>query len=83
MSTRPHVADQGIVMRTGAWPDYALIDSGNGRKLERYGRYSVVRPEPQCLWGPRLDAGVWDKADAVFDPSDEDEAGNWRFAKGR
>lgn len=82
MSTRPHVADQGIVMRTSAWPDYALIDSGNGRKLERYGRYSVVRPEPQCLWGPRLDAGVWDKADAVFDPSDEDEAGNWRFAKG-
>jgi 23S rRNA (cytosine1962-C5)-methyltransferase len=82
MSTSPIVADQGIVMRTGAWPDYALIDSGSGRKLERYGRYRVVRPEPQCLWTPRLAAADWDGADAVFDPSDEDEAGNWRFKAG-
>ncbi|MDG2521866.1 class I SAM-dependent methyltransferase [Caulobacter segnis] len=68
-------------MRTTAWGDYALIDSGDGRKLERYGKYTVVRPEPQCLWRPRLDASVWDKADAVFDPSDEEEAGRWRFSK--
>jgi 23S rRNA (cytosine1962-C5)-methyltransferase len=83
MSTSPIVAEQGIVMRTGAWPDYALIDSGYGRKLERYGRYRVVRPEPQCLWSPRLTAADWDGADAVFDPSDEDEAGNWRFKGGQ
>src|SRR5215471_1199269 len=83
MSNNPNVADQGIVMRTGAWPDYALIDSGGGRKLERYGRFRVVRPEPQCLWAPRLSAADWDGADAVFDPSDEDEAGNWRFKKGQ
>ncbi|MGZ6013850.1 MAG: class I SAM-dependent methyltransferase, partial [Caulobacteraceae bacterium] len=82
MSNSPTVADQGLVMRTGAWPDYALIDSGDGRKLERYGRYRVVRPEPQCLWRPRLSAADWDAADAVFDPSDEEEAGNWRFRKG-
>jgi 23S rRNA (cytosine1962-C5)-methyltransferase len=82
MSNSPTVAEQGLVMRTRAWPDYALIDSGAGRKLERYGRYRVVRPEPQCLWQPRLPADEWDKADAVFDPSDEDEAGNWRFRKG-
>ena len=83
MNTSPTVAEQGIVMRTGAWPDYALIDSGHGRKLERYGRYRVVRPEPQCLWAPRLAAADWDGADAVFDPSDEDEAGNWRFKAGQ
>jgi 23S rRNA (cytosine1962-C5)-methyltransferase len=82
MNNSPRVADQGLVMRTCAWPDYALIDSGDGRKLERYGRYRVVRPEPQCLWRPRLDAAQWDAADAVFDPSDEEEAGNWRFRKG-
>jgi 23S rRNA (cytosine1962-C5)-methyltransferase len=69
-------------MRTTGWADYALLDSGHGKKLERYGRYTVVRPEPQCFWAPRLDAKVWDNADAVFDPSDEDEAGRWRF-KGR
>ncbi|MGZ3367419.1 MAG: class I SAM-dependent methyltransferase [Caulobacteraceae bacterium] len=83
MSNSPTVADQGLVMRTGAWPDYALIDSGDGRKLERYGRYRVVRPEPQCLWTPRLPAPDWERADAVFDPSDEDEAGNWRFKAGQ
>lgn len=81
MSNSPQVADQGLVMRTRAWSDYALIDSGGGRKLERYGRWRVVRPEPQCLWAPRLPPAEWD-ADAVFDPSDEDEAGNWRFKTG-
>ena len=82
MSTDPTVAPDALVMRTTAWPDYALIDSGGGRKLERYGRFRVVRPEPQCLWPPRLPAAEWDAADAVFDPSDEDEAGNWRFKAG-
>jgi 23S rRNA (cytosine1962-C5)-methyltransferase len=66
-------------MRTQGWADYALLDSGHGRKLERYGRYTVVRPEPQCLWAPRLSSQAWDAADAVFDPSDEEDAGRWRF----
>jgi 23S rRNA (cytosine1962-C5)-methyltransferase len=75
----PIVAEAPGVMRTRGWGDYALLDSGDGRKLERYGRYTVVRPEPQCLWRPRLPAEVWDKADAIFDPSDEEDAGRWRF----
>ena len=64
---------------TRGWADYALLDSGHGRKLERYGRFTVVRPEPQCFWSPRA-AAAFDRADAVFDPTDEDEAGRWRFA---
>ena len=64
---------------TRAWADYALLDSGGGRKLERYGRHTVVRPEPQCFWSPR-DPAAFDAADAVFDPTDEDESGRWRFA---
>ncbi|CAN7303803.1 class I SAM-dependent methyltransferase [Phenylobacterium sp. LjRoot219] len=80
MSARaPKVAEAPGVMRTRGWADYALLDSGNGRKLERYGRYTVVRPEPQCLWAPRLPAEAWAQADAVFDPSDEEDAGRWRF----
>ena len=75
----PTIAEAPSLMRTTGWADYALLDSGGGRKLERYGPYRVVRPEPQCLWTPRLDATVWDSADAVFDPTDEDEAGRWRF----
>lgn len=81
-SSGPNVAEAPLVMRTRGWGDYALLDSGDGRKLERYGLYTVVRPEPQCMWSPRLDAAAWKGADAVFEPSDEDEAGRWRF-KGR
>jgi 23S rRNA (cytosine1962-C5)-methyltransferase len=75
----PIVADAPLAMRTHGWGDYALLDSGDGRKLERYGPYTVVRPEPQCLWAPRLPAARWDAADAVFEPADEEEAGRWRF----
>ena len=59
------------------WTDYGLIDSGHGRKLERYGPYSFIRPEPQAMWAPSLDA--WD-ADGEFVPgSDEEGGGRWRF----
>jgi len=75
----PRIAETPGVMRTTGWGDYALLDSGGGRKLERYGPYRVVRPEPQAMWSPRLPVADWDNADAVFDPTDEDEAGNWRF----
>lgn len=77
--TDPEVADLPSVMRTTGWDDYALIDSGGGRKLERYGPYTVVRPEPQCLWRPALPAAAWAAADAVFDPSDEEDAGRWKL----
>ncbi|WP_411286686.1 class I SAM-dependent methyltransferase [Phenylobacterium sp.] len=75
----PKVAAAPGVMRTTGWADYALLDSGAGRKLERYGPYTVVRPEPQCLWTPSLAAEAWEAADAVFDPTDEEDAGRWRF----
>lgn len=39
-----------------------------------------MRPEPQCLWRPRLDQVEWSAADATFDASDEDEAGRWRLS---
>jgi 23S rRNA (cytosine1962-C5)-methyltransferase len=66
---------------TRGWSDYALLDSGDGRKLERYGPYTVVRPEPQCFWAPRNPA-AFEAANAVFDPQQEEEdAGRWRFDK--
>ncbi len=74
----PTVAAAPSVMRTTGWADYALLDSGDGRKLERYGPYMVVRPEPQCLWRPRRPE-AWTGADAAFDPEGEEDAGRWRF----
>ena len=32
------------------WADYGLVESGGGRKLERYDAYRFIRPEPQALW---------------------------------
>ncbi|CAA9512208.1 MAG: SAM-dependent methyltransferase [uncultured Sphingomonadaceae bacterium] len=59
------------------WADYALLDSGGGRKLERYGAVRVIRPEAQALWAPA--APDW-RADAAFIPgSDEDGGGRWQL----
>ena len=77
--TTPQIAKAPGLMRTAGWADYALLDSGGGRKLERYGPYRVVRPEPQAMWTPRLASAVWESVDAVFDPSDDEDAGHWRF----
>ena len=77
----PALAETPSVMRTTGWADYELVDSGAGRKLERYGPFRVVRPEPQCLWTPRLSDDDWAAADATFDPEGEDDTGRWRFAK--
>ena len=64
---------------TRGWSDYALIDSGDGRKLERYGRYTVVRPEPQCFWKAHHET-AFEQANAMFDPQQEEEdSGRWRF----
>jgi 23S rRNA (cytosine1962-C5)-methyltransferase len=61
------------------WPDYGLIDSGDGRKLERYGRFRFIRPEAQALWAPA--STDW-KAHGEFLPgSDEDGGGRWEFSQ--
>lgn len=80
MPASPTLADQPLVLRAAGWSDYALLDSGGGRKLERYGERRVVRPERQCLWRPALGDEAWRDADAVFEPTDEEEAGAWRTA---
>ena len=60
------------------WADFGLIDSGHGRKLERYGRYRFIRPEPQAMWAPA--SAEW-RADGEFVPgSDEEGGGRWQFA---
>jgi 23S rRNA (cytosine1962-C5)-methyltransferase len=67
------------LLTTPGFSGYALLDSGAGRKLERFGVITVDRPEPQALWQPRLDPADWSKAHAVFSASGEDdEKGKWR-----
>src|SRR4029450_7042357 len=54
------------VLASEGFADYALIDSGKGRKLERFGRFTVDRPEPQAMWQPALAPGAWQRAEAAF-----------------
>jgi 23S rRNA (cytosine1962-C5)-methyltransferase len=71
--------EQPVVMEGAGWADYGLVDSGHGRKLERYGPRRFIRPEGQALWSPSL--AEWD-ADGEFVPgSDEDGGGRWQFAR--
>ncbi len=72
------------LLTTVGFKDYALLDSGHGRKLERFGRYAFDRPEPQALWKPQLVPNVWLRADATFKNEKGDEEGDggrWRFVK--
>ena len=57
--------------------DYELIDAGGGRKFERFGPYTVVRPCAQALWRAR-DEAAWSRATASFDR----EAGNRWHGRG-
>ena len=63
---------------TEPWADFGLIDSGHGRKLERYGRFRFIRPEPQAMWAPA--SADW-KADGEFiGGSDEEGGGRWQLS---
>lgn len=54
--------------------EYRLLDSGDGRKLERFGRYVLARPCSQAMWRKSLPESEWSKADASFDRED---GNNW------
>ena len=59
------------------WADYGLVDSGNGRKLERYGRFRFIRPEPQALWAPH--SSDWRATGEFIPGADEDGGGKWIY----
>jgi 23S rRNA (cytosine1962-C5)-methyltransferase len=61
-----------------ASPDFALLDSGHGRKLERCGPYRFIRPEPQAMWVPASED--WQAHGEFVGGSDEEGGGRWRLA---
>ena len=80
----PH--PQPRLLAADDWRDYALLDSGNGQKLERFGGFTFVRPEPQALWAPRRKDADWQAADGRFVASqgrgdDDDDAGGWTLSR--
>ena len=63
----------------GGWRDFAVLDAGGGEKLERWGKVTLIRPDPQVLWqaekGP-----AWQKADACYHRSSKG-GGEWEFRR--
>jgi len=64
---------------TPQWAEYELVDSGSGRKLERFGEYTLIRPEPQVKWKTKLAGERWDAADGEFVKGIAGRAGEWKF----
>ena len=62
-----------------AFADYALLDSGNGQKLERWGEVILSRPEPQAIWAPQRKK-LWEAAHAVYHRSNAG-GGSWEYKK--
>ena len=81
MTDTPVAFDTLNILQTAGFADYRLLDSGNGRKLERFGRVVVDRPEPQALWQPSLDPNRWSDTHAVFTGDETEETGRWRRDK--
>jgi len=67
-------------LESSHWTDYALLDSGDGLKLERFGNYVFVRPESQAMWRRALDV-EWKQAHAIFQPTGEESGGHWDIKK--
>ncbi len=62
------------------WKDeYILLDSGDGERLEKFGRYVFRRPDPQCLWKRSLSDEQWNRCDAEFVKQGDGDKGKWRF----
>ena len=70
------------------WKDYALVDSGDGQKLERFGNYILIRPEPKALWKKSLPDSEWTKLahtrfrpGAGFGRAGKEDSGTWERLK--
>jgi 23S rRNA (cytosine1962-C5)-methyltransferase len=72
---------QPAVFAPVPWTEHALLDSGAGEKLERFGALVLRRPDPQALWRRRLAGTEWERADLAF-VRESDRGGRWEAARG-
>lgn len=62
------------------WKDYELIDTSDGERLERWGKYILVRPDPQVIWHTEKKLPQWKQADGVYSRSSKG-GGAWSVKK--
>ena len=83
-----HKTDKMLLLSPQDWPDYEMMDSGNFEKLERFGAYFLVRPEPKALWNKSLSETEWDSLvhtkfvpGAGFGKAGKEDSGSWKMIK--
>ncbi len=62
------------------WTEYELLDMANGEKLEKWGDFVLVRPDPQIIWNEKQNAKMWDASHAVYKRS-KTGGGAWEYKK--
>lgn len=67
------------VQEPSDWKSYRLLDSGGGQKLEQFGEYRFIRPEPQAIWRRAWQENEWEVAHATFKSTAEESGGHWVF----
>ena len=60
------------------WKDYEVIDTSSGEKIERWGEYRLVRPDPQVIWNTKKNPDIWRKKNAHYHRSKKG-GGEWEF----
>ncbi|MFT4522341.1 MAG: 23S rRNA (cytosine1962-C5)-methyltransferase [Bacteroidia bacterium] len=63
------------------WIDYELLDCGDQKKLERFGEYTLIRPEPQALWKPAYSEKEWMKRASASFSQQSSHKGKWEMPK--
>jgi 23S rRNA (cytosine1962-C5)-methyltransferase len=70
-----------ISLTPDKWSDYQLIDTGNYGKLERFGNYITIRPEPQAVWSPSMPMEEWERQAHVKFVPRSSSSGDWKKLK--
>ncbi|MBR0173350.1 MAG: class I SAM-dependent methyltransferase [Lachnospiraceae bacterium] len=60
------------------WKDYEVLDTAAGEKLERWGDYILIRPDPQVIWNTKRKLPEWKRANGIYHRSDKG-GGSWTF----
>lgn len=63
------------------WQDYELLDCGDFEKLERFGKFITIRPEPQAVWKKVYSAADWEKQAHVKFVPKSSSSGDWKMLK--
>ena len=62
------------------WKEYEILDMADGNKLERWGEYFLIRPDPQIIWKEKTFPNKWKSANATYHRS-KTGGGSWSYQK--